>query len=265
MDILGDIKGDSLAVLEYHRYDDFSNSDGAARIDYYGITGYPTGKVNGRTSIVGGGGGTYAAYRNAYLLEMQVPSPCTLNISVDYDETTRFLKVVSRVTAVDSFENAWLRCAITESHIFNPWQWLDSLHHVVRKMLPNYNGIALPTMNPNDTFVDSQTYTLPGEWKDHNCYVVVFLQQDDLDTSVLRSAKSGRLWIWLFGDVNQDSIVNVVDAVFLVNHVFKNYPPPDLLETGDPNHDCIIDVVDIVYLVNYIFKGGPAPLMGCAQ
>jgi len=66
------------------------------------------------------------------------------------------------------------------------------------------------------------------------------------------------------GDANDDGQVNVGDAVFLINYVFKGGPPPPCLNEGDANGDCGVNVGDAVYLISYIFKGGPAPVCGCA-
>ena len=253
-----------MVVLEYHRLDPFECPDALGRIDYYDIKGYPTAKFNGRTEILGGWGGVYGYYLVTFYEEIQSPSPCSLNILFDYDPLTRILKIKSAVAAMDSFENAYLYYALAESHIYHPWEDLDSLHHVLRKMLPDHEGVALPAMGSNDTYVDSQICTLDTVWNPRNCYVVAFVQQDTLDRLVLRSTKSSSL-AWTFGDANGDEKVGAADVVFLVNYVFKEGPAPDPLGSGDPNNDCIIDVFDIIYLLKFFFRGGSAPLKGCAQ
>ncbi len=65
------------------------------------------------------------------------------------------------------------------------------------------------------------------------------------------------------GDANNDTHVNVGDAVFMINYVFKGGPPPPCKDQGDANHDCHLNVGDAVYLINYVFKAGPAPGCGC--
>jgi len=63
------------------------------------------------------------------------------------------------------------------------------------------------------------------------------------------------------GDANDDDMVNVGDAVYVINYVFKNGPPPGPYETcsGDANGDCQCNVGDAVYIINYVFKNGPDP------
>ncbi len=64
---------------------------------------------------------------------------------------------------------------------------------------------------------------------------------------------------YLCGDANSDQTVNVGDAVYIIQYIFKGGPAPDPLEAGDANCDGGTDVADAVYLINYVFKGGPEP------
>ncbi len=62
------------------------------------------------------------------------------------------------------------------------------------------------------------------------------------------------------GDANNDGSVNVGDAVYIINYVFKSGPVPPCKCEGDANGDNAINVGDAVYLINYVFKSGPAPI-----
>jgi hypothetical protein len=61
------------------------------------------------------------------------------------------------------------------------------------------------------------------------------------------------------GDANSDAQVNVADAVFIINYVFKGGPAPGEPDAANSNCDTGVDVADAVYLINYVFKGGAAP------
>ncbi len=61
------------------------------------------------------------------------------------------------------------------------------------------------------------------------------------------------------GDGNRDNTLNVGDAVFVVNYIFKGGAAPDPYLAADANCDRTVNIGDAVYVINYIFKGGPAP------
>jgi len=68
------------------------------------------------------------------------------------------------------------------------------------------------------------------------------------------------------GEASGDAIVNIADAVFIVNYIFRGGrggPSPDPLCVGDVNADDAVNIADVVYLINYIFRGGPAPVVYC--
>lgn len=65
------------------------------------------------------------------------------------------------------------------------------------------------------------------------------------------------------GDANNDTHVNVGDAVFMINYVFKAGAVPPCKDQGDANHDCHLNVGDAVFLINYVFKAGAPPQCGC--
>ncbi len=64
---------------------------------------------------------------------------------------------------------------------------------------------------------------------------------------------------YICGDANGDQSINIADAVFLINYIFKGGDAPDPPEAGDANCDGAANVGDAVTLIDYIFKGGPEP------
>jgi hypothetical protein len=64
------------------------------------------------------------------------------------------------------------------------------------------------------------------------------------------------------GDANSDGIVDIDDAVFIVEYIFAGGPEPAPYEAGDANCSSEIDIDDVVYLIAYIFDGGPPPCSG---
>jgi hypothetical protein len=64
---------------------------------------------------------------------------------------------------------------------------------------------------------------------------------------------------FLRGDANGDNSLNVADAVYLINHIFKGGPAPEPSAAGDPNCDQKVNIGDAVYMINHVFKSGPPP------
>lgn len=65
------------------------------------------------------------------------------------------------------------------------------------------------------------------------------------------------------GDANGDGLVNITDAVALIQWIFAGGPAPVTPEAGDPNCDGFDNITDAVYLITFIFAGGPAPCADC--
>ena len=61
------------------------------------------------------------------------------------------------------------------------------------------------------------------------------------------------------GDGNNDGAINIGDAIYLVNYIFKGGSRPCRDKCTDANKDYMINIGDAVFLINRIFKGGPAP------
>ena len=64
---------------------------------------------------------------------------------------------------------------------------------------------------------------------------------------------------YLCGDTNSDNLVNVSDAVFIINYVFSGGNAPNPLESADVNCDTRVNISDAVYIINYVFSGGHSP------
>ena len=65
------------------------------------------------------------------------------------------------------------------------------------------------------------------------------------------------------GEANGDFAINIADAVYLINYIFKGGPPPEPSCIGDADGDGAVNIADAVYLVNYIFQSGPDPTGDC--
>ena len=55
----------------------------------------------------------------------------------------------------------------------------------------------------------------------------------------------------LLGDLNEDSIINILDVILLVNIILGNEIPMD---SADINNDEMVNVADIITLLNLILN-----------
>lgn len=64
------------------------------------------------------------------------------------------------------------------------------------------------------------------------------------------------------GDTNASTQIDIADAVYLIQYIFDDGPPPLDDSGGDLNCNGQMDITDAVYMINYIFAAGPAPCDG---
>ncbi len=89
-----------------------------------------------------------------------------------------------------------------------------------------------------------------------------FARRDTVFARILNFFGDGGA-VYVYGDANSDGAVNVGDAAYLVNYIFKSGPLPIPEMAGEANGDCVINIGDIVYIIAYIFKSGPPPINNC--
>ena len=64
---------------------------------------------------------------------------------------------------------------------------------------------------------------------------------------------------YLCGDADGSGSINISDAVYLIQYIFAEGPPPDPLAAADSDCSGGINMSDVVYLIQYIFAEGPTP------
>ena len=66
------------------------------------------------------------------------------------------------------------------------------------------------------------------------------------------------IWDYILeGDINSDSLTNILDLTFFVDYIFRGGPAPVPFMLGDANcNGTAMQITDLTYLVDYIFRGG---------
>jgi len=182
-----------VAIIKYHSGDAYAFPHSTARISYYGISGYPTTKIDGILTHSGGNQNQsiYPAYLNYYNQRINVPSPFIVAI---YGENTGGLNYDAQVviTKTDTYtaSNLVLHFAVTETNI--PHNWFNQTHvkDVLRVMVPNQLGTPLD-FSATDEIVVDLSFTLNANWVASNMSVVAFVQ--DVPTKTIFQADIEKL------------------------------------------------------------------------
>lgn len=65
--------------------------------------------------------------------------------------------------------------------------------------------------------------------------------------------------LFIRGDVNMDSVVDLADVIFHLDYTFLSGPLPSCMDAGDANDDGVSDVSDAIFLLYWFFLDGPGP------
>jgi hypothetical protein len=60
-------------------------------------------------------------------------------------------------------------------------------------------------------------------------------------------------------DPSGNGKLEVVDAIFIANHLFLNRPASSCLDSEDCNGDFAVNLTDVIFAISFLFDGGPAP------
>ena len=180
-------EGKDVAVLEYHQGDNWEIPVSAARIGYYGITGYPTAEFDGVEEVVGGSttSSSYPTYLPIYEARKLISAFFVATLTVDYVDATEVIATVEIERVFDYPYDLYLRLAITESHIPVSWYGQTEIDFVVRDMYPNEYG-TLVDHSEGPTWTFDIPMSIDDSWDWDELELICFMQ-DDATREVMQS------------------------------------------------------------------------------
>ena len=65
---------------------------------------------------------------------------------------------------------------------------------------------------------------------------------------------------YMAGDPSGDLKINILDATYIINYLYKGGSAPNPPAAGDANGDSKTNILDVTHIINYLYKGGPPPI-----
>ena len=105
------------------------------------------------------------------------------------------------------------------------------------------------TSESNSSGFAAHTYNNPGDYIVSLSVTNIYGQTGDIHTELITI---GNL---MLGDINEDSLLNILDIVMMVNFVLGGDSPTNLeFSASDMNDDSVLNVLDVVILLNLILN-----------
>jgi hypothetical protein len=166
------------------------NPDGATRRSFYGVSGIPSPWIDGSEM-----NGSQTEINNA----RAVPAIMNITATASYDATNKLTVSVDVTPYLDMASgNRLFIAAIEDSYNYNGQNGETEFHNVLRKMMPDGNGISLGAMTNGTTVTRTQNYTfITGStvtqgsyrlWKQMDNLTVVAFVQNPATSFVFQSA-----------------------------------------------------------------------------
>jgi len=186
--------GGSVAVVEYHNGDSFTNSYSDARNAYYNITGFPTAVFDGVQYYIGGSNteSMYEEYLPIYEGRKEIMSAFSVDIFGDHSglDYNVLLKLNKLAAIPPTWNNLVVHLTLTESDIPYSWQGQTEVDYCERLMIPDQNGTSVDLIN-NTSLDIPLSFSMDASWVTSKCQIASFIQ--NLDTKEI--LQGDKVWL----------------------------------------------------------------------
>ena len=166
-----------VAVVAYHKSDDFETTESVERINYYGIDGYPTVIFDGVETVVGGQpeGSMYESYVPFVESRLNILAPASIEFTwMSITDNTMHVHLLIQSGSPILSDSIVLQGILTESHIPKNWGGLTELNYVERSMFNGSDGKPIDLSDQVEEL--TVNIDLDPNWVRQNCELVVFVQ-----------------------------------------------------------------------------------------
>ena len=174
---------DRIAVIAYHTYgtDDFEIPGCDERFyGYYGGGGVPQVWFDGVIQRIGGHHTDPVDYSPQWAEREGIPSPLIVDLLlVTYDGATGQGTVRASIyNETDTTVDGQLRLVATGDDTLFLWQGFDHLYFTALDIFPDVQGVTV-SIEPGQTVIENQSFLIPEGWRDRDCTIVGFVQNDE--------------------------------------------------------------------------------------
>jgi len=175
--------------IAYHDGDDYKNSAAASRINFYGVSGFPTAIFDGITKVEGGSHteSLYPSYLPIYEDRAQAYGPFLMTTEGTVNGPSYSTKLHIEKVGTLRGTNLKVVAAVVEDDINFNWQGQSKLNAVERIMVPNANGTSVDFRTGNTQDVDLN-FEVDSSWNLDNCTLIAFIQDFD-SKEILQATK----------------------------------------------------------------------------
>ena len=201
-----------IAVIEWHKDDEFEFPVSPARISYYYINGYPTSVFDGGDKFAGGiAPNNYSVYKPVFDERLTTPSNFVIDMEITNLKGTDY-NVTATIEMLEGNTSDDLVALVALTETDCPSPGYANQNFVARAAYPDQYGTPVD-FSTQTTQTVNQTITLDDEWVFENCEVVVLLQ--NMDTREIYQATSLMMTDIVTG-INED----------FAKHQVEVYPNP---------------------------------------
>jgi thiol-disulfide isomerase/thioredoxin len=166
-----------VAVVAYHRSDDFETGEAIIRNDYYNVSGYPTVMFDGVDGFIGGSAtqSMYEDYIPFVQARMAIASDASVSIqNVGLTDLTLTANIILNSASPIQNGSLVLHSVLTETDISHPWQNQDKVDFAERAMYQGAYGTPVDLSDKTETV--PITFTLSPSWNKEKLEIVTYLQ-----------------------------------------------------------------------------------------
>jgi len=171
--------GHAVGVIKYHSGDAYNIPASTSRINYYGITGFPTAFFDGLNPTAGGSATSslYSNYLPKVNARLSVPSAYNISAVGSMAGNLVNINVTVEKPVADANTNVKLHAVLTESRIPHVWFNQTHVHNVTRAMAPSASGTDI-NLGTGGQVTIPLTFSIQPGWNNERMEVILFLQNN---------------------------------------------------------------------------------------